>query len=360
MKIFAINPGSTSTKLALYDGDKCLWVDTQRYDINVIEKYKTIIDQEQFRYDEICKVLEAKGVRPKDLAAVVGRGGLMKPIKSGVYDVNATMLEDLRSMKYGAHASNLGALLADLFASAASFGSGKQVPSFIVDPVVVDELADEARISGLPEMPRVSVFHALNQKAVARRAAADLKKSVPECNLIVTHMGGGVSVGAHERGRVIDVNNALDGEGPMSPERSGSLPMGALAAACFSGKYTLDEIKSKINGKGGFVAHLGTNDMREVEKRIADGDAQASLVLEAMALQVAKEIGGCAAVLKGKVDAIALTGGLAHSEKLCELITSRVSFIAQVLRYPGEDEMEALSLGVLRVLRGEEAARQYE
>jgi len=360
MKIFAINPGSTSTKIALYDGAECLWTDTLRYDVDVVGKFKTIIDQEQFRYDEIVKVLKDRGISPKDLAAVVGRGGLMKPIKSGVYNVNPAMLEDLKSMKYGAHASNLGAPLADLFASAASIAAGKQIPSFIVDPVVVDELVDEARISGLPEMPRVSIFHALNQKAVARRAASDLKKSVSDCNLIVAHMGGGVSVGAHERGRVIDVNNALDGEGPMSPERSGSLPMGALAAACFSGKYTLPEIKNMINGKGGFVAHLGTNDLREVEKRIADGNTQASLVLEATALQVAKEIGGCAAVLKGNVDAIALTGGLAHSDKLCELITSRVSFITRVLRYPGEDEMEALAHGALRVLRGEETARHYD
>jgi len=251
--------------------------------------------------------------------------------------------------------------MADRLAVAGSAAmGGKNIPAFIVDPVVVDELVDEARFSGLPEMPRVSIFHALNQKAVARRAASELKKNISDCNLIVAHMGGGVSVGAHERGRVIDVNNALDGEGPMSPERSGSLPTGALVTMCFSGKYTFPEIRNMINGKGGFVAHLGTNDLREVEKRIADGDAQASLVFKAMALQVAKEIGRCAAVLKGEVDAIALTGGLAYSDKLCERITSRISFIARVLRYPGEDEMEALAHGVLRVLRGEESASQYE
>ena len=313
-----------------------------------------MIGQEQFRYDEITAALLAKGVSPKEFTAVVGRGGLMKPIKSGVYRVNAAMLEDLRSMKYGAHASNLGAPLTARFAAEGG------VPAFIADPIVVDELADEARFSGLPEMPRVSIFHALNQKAVARRAASELGKNMPDCNLIVAHMGGGISVGAHEHGRVIDVNNSLDGEGPMSPERSGSLPVGELVAMCFSGKYTIDEVQKMINGQGGLVAHLGTNDIREVEKRIADGDAVATLVFEAMALQVAKEIGRCAAVLKGKVDAVVLTGGLAYSDKLCGRIASMVSFIAPVLCYPGEDEMEALAHGALRVLRGEEAAQEYE
>ncbi|MCL2009790.1 MAG: butyrate kinase [Synergistaceae bacterium] len=351
MRIFAINPGSTSTKIALYDGESCLWNDTQRYDTDVTG----LSDQEQFRFDEITKALETRGASPKDFSAVVGRGGLIKPVKGGVYRVNTAMLEDLRGMKYGAHASNLGAPLAHRFAAEAG-----KIPAFIVDPVVVDELADEARFSGLPEIPRISIFHALNQKAVARRAAAELKKDVTGCNLIVAHMGGGVSVGAHEKGRVIDVNNALDGEGPMSPERSGSLPTGGLVSMCFSGKYAMPEIRKMINGKGGLVAHLGTNDLREVERRIADGDAQASLVFEAMALQIAKEIGRCAAVLKGEVDAVVLTGGLAHSDKLCERVASRVSFIAPVLRYPGEDEMEALARGALRALRGEESPREYE
>jgi len=354
MKIFAIYPGAASTKIALYNDSSRLWNDIQHYEADVIGQFKTVIDQEQFRYDEITKALLTKGVNQKDFAAVVGRGGLMKPIKSGVYRVNAAMLEDLRSMKYGAHASNLGALLAERFAAEGG------VPAFIVDPIVVDELADESRFSGLPEMPRISVFHALNQKAVARRAASELGKNMSDCNLIVAHMGGGVSVGAHEHGRVIDVNNALDGEGPMSPERSGSLPIGELVTMCFSGKYTMSEVQKMINGRGGLVAHLGTNDLQEVEKRIANGDAGASLVFEAMALQVAKEIGRCAVVLKGEVDAVVLTGGLAYSDKLCGRITSMVSFIAQVLRYPGEDEMEALAHGALRVMRGEEAAQEYK
>jgi len=359
MKIFAINPGSTSTKIALYEDEECLWTDTQRYAADVVDRFKTVTDQEQFRYDEIAKVLKTREVNQKNFAAVVGRGGLLKPIKGGVYHVNSAMLEDLRSMKYGSHASNLGAPLALRFAGGGDEGRGN-VPAFIVDPVVVDELADEARFSGLPEMPRVSIFHALNQKAVARRAASDLKKNMWDCNFVVAHIGGGISVGAHERGRVIDVNNALDGEGPMSPDRSGSLPTGGLINLCFSGKYTMPEVQKMINGSGGLVAHLGTNNLREVEKRIGAGDAKASLVFEAMALSIAKEIGRCAVVLKGEVDAVVLTGGLAYSDKLCERIGSRVSFIAPLLRYPGEDEMEALAWGALRALRGEDTPQEYE
>lgn len=355
MKIFVINPGSTSTKIALFEDATCLWTDTQRYETTVIEQFGNVMEQEQFRYDEIMKVLDAKGVKPEDFTAVVGRGGLLRPISSGTYFVSGRMLEDVKNMTYGAHASSLGAPLAIRFATAAG-----DIPAFIVDPVVVDELVDEARISGLPEIPRISIFHALNQKAVARKVAAELKKPMQECNIVVAHMGGGVSVGAHLKGRVIDVNNALDGEGPMSPERSGSLPVGGLTALCFSGRYTLEEIRKMINGKGGLVAHLGTNDLREVEKRIAAGDQRAALVFEALSLQISKEIGSCSAVLKGEVDAIALTGGLAHSDKLCERITSRVGFIAPVLRFPGEDEMQALAEGALRVLRNEEAPLKYE
>ncbi|MDR1874866.1 MAG: butyrate kinase [Synergistaceae bacterium] len=351
MKIFVVNPGSTSTKVALFEDAQCLWTDTQRYEASDLAPYAGVMEQEDFRFGAISKVLDARGVSA-DFAAVVGRGGQMKPVQGGTYPVNDRMLEDLKN---GTHASNLGAPLAVRFARAA----GDDVPAFIVDPVVVDEMADEARLSGLPEIPRVSIFHALNQKAVARRAAADLKKPYEECGLVVAHMGGGVSVGAHDRGRVIDVNNALDGEGPMSPERSGSLPVGGLMDLCFSGRHTAAEIRKMINGRGGLVAHLGTNDMREVEGRIADGDARATLVFEAMALQIAKEIGSCATVLKGRVDAVVLTGGLAYSDRLCGRITSRTQFIAPVLRYPGEDEMQALAEGALRVLTGLETPREY-
>ena len=352
MKIFVINPGSTSTKIALFDDEKCLWTDTQRYETDVIDGFETVMDQEGFRCDEIMKVLDSKGTRPGEFAAVVGRGGLMKPIQGGTYLVNDRMLQDLKSMAYGAHASNLGAPLAVRFAAG-------NAPAFIVDPVVVDELVDEARISGLPEIPRISILHALNQKTVARRAAADLKKPLAECNFVVANMGGGISVGAHRQGRVIDVNNALDGEGPMSPERSGSLPVGGLLDLCFDGRHTQREIQKKINGKGGLVAHLGTNDFREAEKRVAAGDPQATLVFEALALQIAKEIGSCAAVLKGVVDAVVLTGGLAFSDALCERISARIAFVGPILRYPGEDEMQALAEGALRVLRNEEPSREY-
>ncbi|MDR1741811.1 MAG: butyrate kinase [Synergistaceae bacterium] len=356
MRIFAINPGSTSTKVALYEDDKCLWTEVQRYDADVLAEFANVMEQEAFRFDEIVKVLNARGVKPSDFGAVVGRGGLLKPIPGGTYAVSEAMLSDLRNMVHGSHASNLGAPLAVRFASA----GGRGAPSYIVDPVVVDELADEARVSGLPELPNVSIFHALNQKAVARRVAKELNKPLSECRLIVAHMGGGVSVGAHENGRVIDVNNALDGSGPMSPERAGTLPVGGLIDLCYSGKYTLPEIRNKIVGHGGLVAHLGTNDLREVEKMVAAGDSHAILIFEALSLQVAKDIGRSAAVLRGRVDATVLTGGLAYSDSLCHKIRERVGFIAPVVRYPGEDEMQALVDGALRVLRGEERLMRYD
>lgn len=356
MKLFIINPGSTSTKVAFYEDDKPLWVETQRYDTDVISKFPNVGAQEQFRFDSISQILAAKGVTPADFDAVVGRGGLLHPVQGGVYTVNALMIEHLLDSRYGSHASNLGAPLAARFSKA----GGKNAPAFIVDPVVVDELADEARISGLPEIERACVFHALNQKAVARREAAKLGGTAEDFNFIVAHMGGGVTVGAHDKGRVIDVNHGLDGEGPMSPERSGALPAGRLMKLCFSGKYTEAELKKLISGKGGFVAHLGTNDMREVEKRMADGDKHAALVFEAFCLQVAKEIGCCAAVLKGNVNKILLTGGIAFSKAVCAKITERVKFIAPVEVYAGEDEMQALAEGALRVLTRGEAAKEYK
>ncbi|MCL1875943.1 MAG: butyrate kinase [Synergistaceae bacterium] len=355
MKLFIINPGSTSTKVALYEDDKEIWSETQRYDTDVISKFESIGSQEEFRFDAINRILDEKGVSPEDFDAVVGRGGLLSPIKGGTYEINEKMIEELLASQHGSHASNLGAPLAARFAAA---GGGK-AKSFIVDPVVVDELVEEARISGLPEINRRSIFHALNQKAVARRAAVKMGKPVQNCNFIVAHMGGGVSVGAHENGRVIDVSNGLDGEGPMSPERSGALPAGKLVSLCFSGKHTQKEIEKKLVGNGGLVAHLGTNDLREVEKRIANGDSHAELMFNALCFQISKEIGSCAAVLKGRVDSILLTGGLAYSVKLCEEITSRVSFIAPVEIFPGEDEMQALAEGALRVLKGKESAQIY-
>ena len=355
MKLFIINPGSTSTKIALYENDKEIWSETQRYDTDVISKFENIGSQEGFRFNEISKILKEKGVSPQEFDAVVGRGGLLRPINGGTYEINRKMINELINSQYGQHASNLGAPLAARFAET---GGGK-AKAFIVDPVVVDELADEARISGLPEIERRSIFHALNQKAVAKRAAAKMGKSVQDCNFIVAHMGGGVSVGTHEKGRVIDVSNGLDGEGPMSPERSGALPAGKLVSLCFSGKYSQRDMEKMLVGNGGLVAHLGTNDLREVEKRITNGDSNAELIFKALCLQAAKEIGSCAAVLKGKVDKILLTGGLAYSSKLCGEITNRVSFIAPVEVFPGEDEMQALAEGALRVLECKEPAQIY-
>jgi butyrate kinase len=355
MKVLALNPGSTSTKVALFEDERELWSETQRYDTDVIGRFPGVMEQEEFRLEEIRKCLVAHDTPLPELDAVVGRGGLLKPIESGTYEVDDKMLADLRGCVWGVHASNLGAPLAVRLAAEAGCGR-----AFIVDPVVVDEMCPLARYSGLPEIGRRSIFHALNQKAVARRAAAEIGKPYPECNLIVAHMGGGISVGAHEKGRVIDVNNALDGDGPFSPERAGSLPVGGLVKLAFSGKYELPQLLRMLTGQGGIVAHLGTNDLREVQRRMNDGNEKARLVFEALAYRIAKEIGACAASLAGEVNAIVLTGGLAYSERLMELIRSRVAFIAPVLIYPGEDEMKALAEGAFRILKGEETARSYD
>ena len=355
MKVLALNPGSTSTKVALFEDGKELWSETQRYDTDVIGKFASIPAQEGFRLDEIRKCLEAHGTNLAELDAVVGRGGLLRPIESGTYEVNDKMLSDERSCKWGSHASNLGAPLAVRLAA-----EGGCRRAFIVDPVVVDELGPLARYSGLPEIERRSIFHALNQKSVARRAASDLGKPYEQCNFIIAHMGGGISVGAHDHGRVTDVNNALDGDGPFSPERAGSLPAGGLVRLAFSGRYDQPTLLKMVTGRGGLVAHLGTNDFREVRRRMAEGDEKAKLLFEALAYQVSKEIGACAAVLEGKVDAVILTGGLAYSEEFTGLIAGRVSFAAPVRIYPGEDEMQALADGAFRVLKGTETARQYD
>ncbi len=352
--LLAINPGSTSTKVALFKGHEEVWSHTQRYGADQIGGFPSISAQEQFRFEDILRVLGEKGAKTTDLDAVVGRGGVLRPIPGGTYKVDIEMLEDLRSCRYGSHASNLGGLLAKRISDEAG-----QCPAFIVDPVVVDELIEEARLSGIPEIQRRSIFHALNQKAVARRASVELGKSYDEANLIVAHMGGGISVGAHHGGKVVDVNNALDGEGPFTPDRAGSLPAGELVKYVFSTGIKCEDLMKKVVGGGGLVAHLGTNDLREVEKRMAGGDEKARLVFEAMAYQVAREICCRAAVLSGEVDAVVLTGGLAFSEAFVKAVTGRVSFIAPILLFPGEDEMRALAEGALRVMEGQEAALVY-
>ena len=355
MLILAINPGSTSTKISVSKDLDFIFTQTLRHDTEEIARYPRILDQYNFRKEIIIDALRDNHIGIDDLHCVVGRGGLIKPIPGGVYKVNDALIDDLRKEILGEHASNLGGILANEISTV----STTHIPAFIVDPVVVDELEDIARFSGHPYLPRVSIFHALNQKAVARRYCKEKKCEYENVNLIVVHLGGGITVGAHCRGRVIDVNNGLDGDGPFSPERTGGLPIGALTKLCFSGKYQLHEIKKMITGKGGLVAYLRSNNATEIENRINKNDSYAKSVFEAMAYQTAKEIGACAAVLKGKVDAIILTGGLAFSEPITKWIKERVGFIAPVEIYPGEDEMKALTEGAYYAMTGELPIKDY-
>ncbi len=352
--ILAINPGSTSTKIALFEEDKLLFDRTLRHRAEDLGRFSSIVEQFHFRKDLVLTELLNQGYGLDQLSAIIGRGGLVKPIESGIYNVNEAMLNDLAQGTMGEHASNLGALIANDLASAQP-----GLKAYIVDPVVVDELEPVARISGHPALERISIFHALNQKAVARTYASSLNRKYEEMNLIVAHMGGGISVGAHRKGRVIDVNNALNGEGPFSPERSGTLPSAQLADLCFSGKYSLREVKAMITGKGGIVAYLGTNNFIEVCRRADSGDREADLIREAIAYQIAKEIGAMATVLDGRVDAILLTGGLAYQESHVERIVKKVSFISKVVVYPGEDEMQALAFNGLLALDGRISIRTY-
>lgn len=352
-QILVINPGSTSTKLSLFRDEEVIFQESIAHSSDSLAHYKKIIEQYEFRLQKIYDFLKDKEINLSQIHTVVGRGGLLKPLKSGTYRVNRKMLNHLKKGMYGEHASNLGAILAYQIAEKYS------IPAYIVDPVVVDEMEDIARLSGIPELPRKSIFHALNQKAVARKAAQDLGKEYQDSNLIVVHMGGGISVGVHCKGRVIDVNNALNGEGPFSPERSGTVPVGDLVQLCFSGKYSKDEMMNLIKGKGGLVAYLNTNSVEKVLQDISTGNQRSKLVLEAMAYQIAKEIGEGATVLKGNVDAIVMTGGISHSNQFIEIIKDRVSFISLVMVYPGEEEMLSLCLGALRVLSGEEEEKVY-
>ena len=353
VKSLIINPGSTSTKIGVFEDETLLFEETLRHSTEEIAQYASIVDQKDFRKDIIINLLKEKDFDMNSLNMVVGRGGMLKPIPGGTYAVSDDLLEDLKIGRQGQHASNLGGILAR------EIGDSIGVPSYIVDPVVVDELAPIARYSGVPELPRTSVFHALNQKAVAKRYAKEAGKAYDSLNLIVVHMGGGVSVGAHKQGKVVDVFNALDGDGAFSPERAGAVPSGALIKMCFSGQYTEKEVYKKIVGGGGFNAYCGTNDMRDVEKMVADGDAKATEVRDAFIMQVAKDIGSMACVLKGKVDQIIVTGGIAYDKAVVEGLKERVGFIAPMTVYPGEDELLALVQGGLRVLNGEEEAMVY-
>jgi len=349
-RVLAINPGSTSTKVAVYDGEDLLFIHTLYHKAQDLSRYPHIADQYPFRRDAVLRLLVEREISLDTLDAVAGRGGILRPVPSGTFWVNEIMLHEMKHPVGREHASNLGPILAHEIASRAG------VPAFIVDPVSVDEFEPLARISGLPE---------INLKATGRRVAGDLGQRYADVNLVGVHLGGGITVSAHRRGQMIDVNQALDGTGPFSPERSGGLPVGDLARMCYSVPpyedvhLTYNEMFKKIAGQGGLVAHLGTNDAREVERRIDAGDAHAALVYEAMAYQIAKEIGAMAAVLAGDVDAIYLTGGLAHSARLVGWIVERTAWIAPVLVYPGQDEMLALAQGALRVLNGQEEAAEY-
>ncbi|MDR0497712.1 MAG: butyrate kinase [Treponema sp.] len=353
-RIMAINPGSTSTKFGIYDDETCILTETVRHDAAQLAQCGKIFDQKGLRVDNIMKSLETAGIELSSLNAVVGRGGLINPIESGVYGINERMLEDCRSEKAAVHASCMGAIIASEIAAPLD------IPSYIVDPVVVYEMEPVTRLSGVPGIERVNAFHALNQKAVARRIAAELGGPYESFRFVVAHMGGGFTIGAHRCGRVIDVSEGLFGEGPFTPERSGAIPPMPIIDMCFSGEYTKAEMKEKIAGKGGVMAYLGTSDITEVLKRIDNGDEYAALVLDSMAYQTAKEIGAMVAALEGLVDAIILTGGLAYSTRFTGAIKQRVDKLAPVHVFPGEDEIWALAGGALRVLQGKEEVRQYK
>lgn len=354
VRILTINPGSTSTKFAVFVGTDPVFIKTIRHTSEELAPYEKITDQFQFRKELILTQLKQAEISLSEIKAVVGRGGLLKPIESGVYAVNQAMMNDLRNSPLGEHASNLGGLIAYDIAL-----SLPDAQAFIANPVVVDELDDIARISGHPLLPRISIFHALNQKAVARQHARSIMRRYEELNLIVVHLGGGITVGAHKQGRVVDVNQGLDGDGPFSPERTGSLPVGELVRLCFSGKYTQKEILKMIKGEGGLVAYLGTNSAYEVEQKVQQGDKYAELIYNAMAYQVAKEIGAMATVLKFQVDGILITGGIAHDKYFVNQVIERVHKIAPVHVYPGEDELKALAMNGLRVLSGETTPKNY-
>lgn len=353
-RILVINPGSTSTKVAVYIGDSPLQVSTIRHKPEELKLFEQVVDQKDFRRQIILDWLKENNI-PFCFDAIIGRGGLAKPVPGGVYRVNRKMCYDTYSAMRK-HACNLGCIIAAELA--AKLGSGCK--AYIADPGVVDELVPEARISGSPLMPRICIWHALNQRAIARRHAKSIGKRYEDLNLIICHLGGGISVAAHEHGRAIDANNALDGEGPFSPERAGTLPAADLIHLCFSGRYTEDQLKKRVAGQAGLMAHLGTTDIPEIMRMIENGDQHAKLLIDALIYHTARSIAAEGAVLKGKVDAILLTGGIAYSEYITQGLRERVEFIAPVHIYPGEDEMKALALNALAVLRGEREAKEYE
>ena len=355
MRILVINPGSTSTKMAVYDDEQPLVLRSISHSAEELARFDDVMEQQDYRRRLILDELRQMDI-PLQFDAVIGRGGLVKPIAGGVYEINQLMIDDTHSgIALHNHACNLGCLIAHEIAEQIN-----GCRSFIADPGVVDELNDYARISGSPLMNRICIWHALNQRAIARRYAAEVGRTYEDLNLIICHMGGGISVAAHDHGRAVDANKALDGEGPFSPERAGSLPASDLIRLCFSGKYTEKQLLKRIAGKAGLNAHLGTNNVKEILERIEEGDHEAELILNAMIYHVAKNIAAEAAVLCGKIDAILLTGGLAHSDYIVGRLRRRIGFLAPVRCFPGEDEMEALALNALAVLRGQREAKVYD
>ncbi|MDR2040575.1 MAG: butyrate kinase [Bacteroidales bacterium] len=353
--ILVINPGSTSTKIAVYNKDEVVFQETIRHSAEEIGRYPTIADQLPFRKKIIMEELEKSGINLSQLQVIIGRGGLIKPVKSGIYRINDAMKKDMVPGFQGQHASNLGGLIADEIAKECP----QKVDAYIADPVVVDELQPCARIAGHPLFERRSVFHALNQKSIARIYAQSVHRSYQEMNLIIAHLGGGVSVAAHYQGSVIDVNQALDGEGPFSPERSGTLPTKQLVDLCFSGQYTHREVSGMLNGKGGMVAYCQSNNVQDLVDKAQSGDEYTRLILDAFCYQVAKDIGAMSVVLKGKTDQIILTGGIAFNHWITDQITAYVSFIAPITIYPGEDEMAALAMNAQLVISGELIPGEY-
>ncbi len=354
MKILVINPGSTSTKIAVYNSREVQFETTITHSAKQLSKFKQIIDQLDFRKQIICDELRRNAIS-LNFNAIIARGGLIKPIPGGVYSINEKMkLDVLTPMRH--HASNLGCLIASEIAQKQE----TPCPAFIADPGVVDERQEIAKVSGFPLLPKIAISHVLNQRAIGRQYAREQQVEYDSLNLIISHIGGGISIGVHQQGKIIDVNNALDGDGPFSPERAGTLPSGALIDLCFSGKYTQDELKKKIAGHAGLMAYLNSTDLRIILKRIEKGDKKAQFIVEAMVYNIAKYIGAAATVLKGNIDAILLTGGIAYSEYVINLLKERIIFLAPIAVYPGEKEMEALALNALAVLNGQLEAKEYQ
>ena len=353
MKILTINPGSTSTKVAVFHGEKRIAKATIKHDDGEMLAFESLVDQIPMRLTLILDFLDEYDLSLNHIDGFIGRGGLLKPLASGLYEVNETMMEDLLSCKYGTHASNLGGLLAHQLASQV----GKR--AYIADPVVVDEMSTVAKMSGLNGVTRRSLFHALNQKAVARHYAEKVNIPYEDLHLIVAHLGGGISIGYHRQGKVVDVNNALDGDGPMSPERTGSLPLGSVIEMAYSGQYTKDDLKKLVRGYGGMFSYLNTKDAEEVSDMLSSGRVEAIKVVKAMVYQIAKEIGALFAITKGHLDAIILTGGLAYNQDFVQPLIEMIEHLGEIVLYPGENELEALAFNMHAFLQGKIEFKQY-